>query len=207
MVRGRDGQIAGGTEYTTTSGEIVLSGSEFSRDVFATLLDFGREGVNPFETVWFWYESQSGSVEAEAWVAHSFFVAHGDRIIRESVTFADDREIRITPGSRGFTPSVFVKVEDHDFGDRDPRGFDTLASDAAWRKAGTRWWYRKFYQETHAGQLMVLRPDEPALHHFPEGRFRPEARLAALERRLAQIGSLLWVLVTLAALTVLILLV
>lgn len=36
--------------------------------------------------------------------------------------------------------------------------------------AVVRYWYRKFYEETRPGQLMVLRPDEPALFHYHEGR-------------------------------------
>jgi len=39
-------------------------------------------------------------------------------------------------------------------------------TDDAW----TRVWYRKFYRETQAGQLMTLRPDAPALCHYPEGQ-------------------------------------
>ena len=196
----KDGEFMVGTAYHTTHGEIVLTGTHFAREVLTTLLDFGSDGVDPFETVWFWYESQSGSVRTDEWVAHTFFVTDGNRIARESVTFVDDRESLIDPGQRGFTPSIFVSENDYDLRDDDPRGLDTLRSDNAWREARLRFWYRRFYQDTRTGQLMVLRPDEPQLHHFPEGRWHPNAAFAVVERRLDQMRVLLWTGVILGAL-------
>lgn len=60
--------------------------------------------------------------------------------------------------------------------------------------------YAKFYQETRRGQLMVLRSDEPKLHHYSEGRWKPEVAFAALQDRLARIHyTLRWLKLVLIA--------
>jgi hypothetical protein len=62
----------------------------------------------------------------------------------------------------------------------------------SWQKAKIAYWYRKFYQETRTGQLMVLRPDEPTLHYFPEGRHTVGKRIEQAVVILSEFKATLW---------------
>jgi hypothetical protein len=86
--------------------------------------------------------------------AYTFFVVYNDRIVRERMSLFDSHD-------SGFNPSIFAYDDRH----------DVWENDTAWRDASDRFWYRRFYQETRTGQLMVLRSDAPELYHLPEGRW------------------------------------
>jgi len=167
------GEFAHGTEFKTSNGhDLVVGGPSFNREVLKTVFDLGKERIDPFDTIWFWYESYSDG-DNEDW--HSFFVVRDDNIVRERVVFGDDRRSYVHAGQSGFTPSIFIADGD---GDDDPEAdVSWLWRRENWRVAEDRFWYRKFYQETKTGQMMVLRPDRPKLHHFPDSRWL----LAALE--------------------------
>lgn len=178
-------EVVFGERYVTSGGDIVVGGARFNRDVLQALLDFRKDGINAlFETNWFWYDCEAGP---EGEPLYSFFVVHNAGIVRDAVSFFGDSAIS---HDSGFTPSVFTADGDGDF----ERWSLTLERRSV---ARDRFWYRKFYQETRAGQLMVLRPDQPELHHFPEGRWRPDLAFAVLQHRL---GVALWLLGLLAML-------
>jgi len=136
----------------TDAGDIVLPCSPFCSRLVSMLLEFRSEGVNPFDTSWFWFDSDS--VTDDPHERYAFFVVHGGKIIREQLSFSDHSE-------SGFDPRILVTEEDSD-----PIWF----SEKGWNDARLRYWYRKFYRETATGQMMVLRSDEPDLFHYPEGR-------------------------------------
>ncbi len=162
---------------TTAAGSLRLQGPTFNCKLATILLELQREGVKPFASEWFWYDTDESDTDPT--VSYSFFVADGDNIVRESVSFLDYL------GS-GFDPAVFDSGDD--------------SSDSDWFLARAAYWFRRFYRETRAGQLMVLRPSMPVLHYYPDGR--PWYKLAASvpsNGLLRHIPFLLWIVIALLA--------
>lgn len=170
-----------GTKFVTDTGDAVFAGHSFNRDLLQTLLELKKEGVNGFAATWFWYESDSSMDEPMD--AHHFFVVHESRIVRERVSF-------VVGNDSGFDPSVFESEEPTE---------DRWENETEWWEARLWLWYRKFYQDTRTGQLMVLRPDKPTLHYYSEGRWRPDVAFGLLQ------GRLLWLMALLALCAVLLL--
>jgi hypothetical protein len=139
------------TTISTDSETSVVRSISFNCELLKTLLDLRKEGVDPFKATWYWY-AHGTSVDGTRH-AHSFFVVHDKAIVRDGATFVEGP-------SNGFDFSVFERPEMR------PVWTSDEPTDDAW----TRLWYRKFYRETQAGQLMTLRPDAPKLHHYPEGQ-------------------------------------
>ncbi len=148
------------TKITTEQGVMVLGGPSFNRSVVEAFLNLQKDGINPFETRWFWYDEDH--VTDDLMARYSFFVVHKEAIVREAVSFTDYSD-------GGFDPSVFES-------DKDSRPI--WRNHPEWDEAWTRYCYKKFYTETRTGQLMVLRPDEPILYHYE----RPQTR--SIEREL-----------------------
>lgn len=169
------------TEIETTDGlKLVLKGRDFNRRMLETMLRFRQDGINPFEVMLYYYDKDSCRQDPQNCFA--FFVVHSGKIVRERLSFFDHHD-------SGFDPSVFAKP-DHS----DPTWFD----EPEWDEAETRFWYRKFYSETHTGQLMVLRADEPTLYHYE----RPQSQDVARDLQvvtLVKMYRLLWVAVPLLA--------
>lgn len=170
------------TKITTASGTVALSGPSFNRDLAETLLELQKDGINYFETQWFWYDKDH--VTDDLMASYKFFVVHNNAIVREQVSFCDSSD-------SGFDPSVFEPPDD---------ARPIWTNDPQWDEAWVRYWYRKFYTETRTGQLMVLRPDKPELYYI-EGR-GPDVigQLRIAIGLLGKIHFLVWVLVILAAL-------
>ena len=143
----------GGRQITTDAETVEIRGLPFHEELLAALLDLKQHGDPLYSAEWFWYDSDHPT-EGLAY-SYDFFVVCNDRIVRESVSFHDHT------GS-GFDPSVFDPADD---------SRPAWKSHPSWQSAIVRYWYRKFYQETRTGQLMVLRPDAPELHYYPEGRW------------------------------------
>ena len=122
--------------------------------VLRELLALKADGIEPFSSQWFWYDSDSSREDPHE--RYSFFVVANDKIVREEVSFSDYHD-------SGFDAAIF---ESESFSD------SIWYNDSDWREARTRFWYRKFYTETRTGQLMVLRPDEPILYDYA----RPQTR-------------------------------
>jgi hypothetical protein len=162
---------------TTEAGSLRLQGPTFNCKLAGIILELRREGIKPFASEWFWYDTDESDTDPT--VSYSFFVADGDNIVRESVSFLD------YSGS-GFDPAVFDSVDD--------------SSDSDWFLARAAYWYRRFYRETRIGQLMVLRPSMPVLHYFPDGRpwYKLTASVAS-NGLLRHIPFLLWIVVALLA--------
>ena len=138
------------TTISTATRTMVVRSALFNCELLKTLLDLRSEGADPFRTTWYWYDR--GTSLNGARHVHSFFVVQDGRIVRDRVTFVES-------ASNGFDSTVFDEREVRAVWSTDD------PTDEAW----TRFWYRKFYRETQAGQLMTLRPDAPTLHHYPEG--------------------------------------
>lgn len=108
-------------------------------EILYQLLTLRSEGANPFSAEWFWYDSYSSTDGPND--TYYFFVVDVERnkIVRESVGFHDSH-------GNGFDPALFIGG-DYSHLDRKQR---------MWQEAATRFWYRKFYTETYAGQVRVL---------------------------------------------------
>lgn len=141
-----------GVQITANNDKVEFKGPAFNCQVLEALLLLRKDGINPFSSLWFWYESDSCRDDPHE--SYRFFVVHSDKIVRESLSFSDYH-------GNGFDPDIFVPEEESDF---------IWFNDADWSEARTRFWYRKFYSETRMGQLMVLRPDEPILYHYPRAQ-------------------------------------
>lgn len=168
---------------TTDGEEITVKGTSFNRQLLREFLKLRLEGINPFFTVWYYYDHDSCVKDPQE--AYVFFAVHADKIIRERVMFSD------FPGS-GFDPSLFDKGNHSD-----PTWGDEEARD----KAEAAYWYRKFYTHTQAGQLMVLRPDSPPLFYYERSGADTMEALGIIVRSLNSIRVLLWVLVILTILS------
>jgi len=159
-------------EVKTETEELSFSGPQFNHGLLSELLKVRKTGANPFSADWYLYDSDSSTDQPND--LYTFFVVCDGKIVREDVS------IRDYPGS-GFDPSLFV-AEHYSFLDR--------SREASWRRALTKFWYRKFYTENRIGQLMVL--CNPQL----SGRWG----LDATARLLRHIYILLWVLIALVGL-------
>lgn len=176
----------GETEVTRTGGEpLRFKGESFHRAVFAILLDLEKDGHNSPMLQWFWYDQDS--VRSDPHESYSFFVVSGKTIVRERVNLFDTHR-------SGFDPSILTTGDDEE---------SIWMRDEDWREARTRFWYRKFYNETETGQLMVLRPDEPPLHHYTEGRFNEGEYMGNIGTLLGKMYMLMWVLLAVGVLLLL----
>jgi hypothetical protein len=163
QIRGIADRAIEATEITTEQGKVVLGGPSFNREVAEAFLDLEKDGINPFDARWFWYDRDHVSDDLMA--SYVFFVVHKDAIVREQVSFCDYSD-------SAFDPSVFEPDED---------ARPIWMNHPYWDEAWVRYWYRKFYAETRTGQLMVLRPDEPILFYYE----RPQTRDLNREMQLA----------------------
>jgi hypothetical protein len=126
-------------EITTETEKLVFAGPAFILRMLEELLGLRNDGANPFSATWYLYDSEFSTDQPHD--LYTFFVVCDDKIVREHVCLRD------YPGN-GFDPSLF-EAEDYSFFNR--------SSEAAWRRALTQFWYRKFYTETQMGQLAALR--------------------------------------------------
>jgi hypothetical protein len=165
----------------------AFDGPWFNRQLLGVLLNFRKDGIDPFRTWWFWYDINRCMEEPND--EYSFFVVYEEKIVREQVEFSDN------PRS-GFDPSVFDALDD-----REP----LYSNQTAWYEAKTRFWYRKFYTETQMGQTMLLRRDNPKLFDYEPPQKGPDS-ISLIQNALSllrKIHTLLWVLIVLAFLMLL----
>lgn len=139
-------------QITTDNDKLEFKGSQFNCELLKKLLQLRKDGVNPFSSLWFWYDSDSCREDPQE--SYRFFVVYNDKIVREDISFGDYH-------GNGFDPDIFVSEKESD---------SLWFNDLDWSEARTRFWYRKFYSEARMGQLMVLRPDEPILYHYPRAQ-------------------------------------
>jgi hypothetical protein len=160
-------------KYITDKEEIELDGDWPVISTMRKLIDLTRQGISPYEVTWFYFD-HDWSRDADE--SYSFFIVHNGKILDESTHFSSEG------------PRILIKKQDND-----PIWHTHPYLDAAWEC----YWYRKFYTETVAGQLMVLRPDEPILYHYERPR---RDTLRDLEFvTLVKMYRLLWVVIPLLA--------
>src|SRR5262249_39513529 len=137
-----------GELVTTSAGTKLLfgRGPSFNLDMLEIVLGLRQEGINPFDALWYFYDTDTCLAGFEQCKSDSFFLFHDGRIVRDNATFREfDGDI--------FSPSVLKKREFH----------SNWLDAKSWAEADTKYWYRKFYSETRIGQLMGLRSDKPEL--------------------------------------------
>ena len=166
---------------TGASGETInLVGSSFHVSMFFMLLSLLRDGYEGLQCTFYFYDHDE--VLDDPHSSYAFFVAVGSKIVRERVVFHDH-------SNSGFDPAIFVE------NDSEP----VWSNDTEWEEAQTHLMYRKFYEETHTGQLMILRKDKPEIYG---GRDNPDLPLQAATRLVKQLSGIslaLWILVVLVA--------
>ena len=167
---------------STDAGSRDFQGPSFNRDLARLLVELSKEEISPFEARWLFYDKDSCTDDVMD--RYQFFLVAKDRIVREEEGFTDSPE-------SGFDPTVF------DSGDKiPPIWLSHPQLDSAW----AAYWYRKFYTETKIGKLMVLRPDNPVLYHYPEGRRWLGLNVAGSQMGfLRDIRFLLWLVIALEA--------
>jgi len=139
-------------KISTNTGACMFSGPSFNLEMAKVVFELKRDGVNAFEAMWFWYDTDTFS--AEPMDRYQFFVVCKDAIVREDVAFVDDPQ-------SCFDPSVFRSLEDED---TEP----FWNNDAKWEEARAAYWYRRFSQDTQLGRLMLMRPDQPLVPYFQD---------------------------------------
>jgi hypothetical protein len=98
----------------------------------------------------------------------SLFVTNNERIVLDRVTFSRHR-------NNGFNPAIFKAAYDSS---------DAVwSSEAAVAEARVGWWFRRFYQETNAGQLTTFRDDAPLYFYVPD--WKQQAVVANLTGQIA----------------------
>lgn len=171
-------------KITTASDLYVYGGARFNLQLLKAILSLHQRGYESSGSQWFWFASDSSADYGIERDVYSFFVVTRGEMALEEVHFTGEE-------SHGFNKDVFEPpVRDH-------RGRFWM-HDADREEAWIEYWYRKFYRETLTGQLMVLRPDRPALHHFPEGRWHESNGFIAVADQLLRVRRLLYILVALA---------
>jgi len=129
----------------------------------------------------FYYAHDTGSRKDTWWDEFRFFVVVGDAIVDENfelTSLCDDIDVVGT--------GVLQPLYDDD--DAHVQGAE------AWLK----WWYRRFYTETTAGQLLLLREDRTPIHHYVSPERREAERDALLRRLMGHLGRVELVLVVVA---------
>lgn len=163
----------------TDSGTERFSGSPFAVTLLERLVCLHKDGINPFEARWFFYDKDT---EHDAGQWYTFFLVCDGKIVRERESIEEH------PSDRDFNPAILAgPIQGLD-------RYDSLKAPAK-REAELAFWYRKFYTETEAGQLMLLRPYGTILYHY-EG---PQARDTARAVQLLEINRLIWVAIPLLA--------
>jgi hypothetical protein len=152
----------------------------FNHSLAEIMLELVSEGINCFETRWFFYDRDHCTDDVME--QYTFFVVHKRVIVREQVSFCDYSR-------SGFDPTIFQARDDSQ-----PIWFNHPEFDAAW----DRYFYQKFYTETFIGQMMVLRPDEPVLYYYARPSLSQLTEAASLAVK-TKTYLLLWVLIPLLA--------
>lgn len=175
----------GGLALKVSVGDctLTLRGPSFSLDLLAAFLQLENAGIRFYNGLWFY--SDSDHVTDDPHESFHFFVVADNKVVLEDVAFHDY-------SSSGFNPRVLS--EDSYEG--------PWRNGPLQREAFLALWYRKFYMETDSGRLLVLRPDEPTLHYYPEARRGADLsdQMTRLERDIRGIKASIWILVVIAAL-------
>ena len=182
----------GGPEYTVDvalrhlvgpSKEHVsfTSPRSFYVSLFFMLVSLRKDGYEPLQCTFYFYDKDRVSDDLHC--SYAFFVAHGHKIVREEAIFNDH-------AGNGFDPTILTSDAERPIW-RNHRYFD---------EAHTRLMYRKFYEETYMGRLMVARLDKPELYGGRDNPDFPQQAATRIGKQLSGIGLALWILVALIAL-------
>jgi hypothetical protein len=126
--------------YIAGTNEVKVEGNSHEVRILRELLELTRKGVKPREATWFYFDHDGEK--------HLFFVHYAGKIVDDCYSFLNEFPLVLAAG---------MGWEATDYGWYGHPGFE---------EAFERYWYRRFYTETLAGQLMVLSPDEPPLYHY-----------------------------------------
>src|SRR5579863_9655 len=159
-------------KYSTEAGDITVEAKWTILSEMRMLVDLARQNIDPYGTMWFYYESDWSRDADES---HVFFAVYGDKVVLEACHFSSEE------------PLILKQNKESD---------PIWHSHPYFTEALVSYWYKKFYAETMTGKLMVLRPDEPILYYYQ----RPSTRDVAKEIGfviLIKTYRLLWVAVAL----------
>jgi len=158
------------------SRRMVVKGPEFHQRILMLLYRFFEEEVLPFQINWFYYDSDENTSDPHN--RYTFFLVWKGKIIDERTSLYDSIQ-------NGFDPCVLETGDDLD---------GTWGNERAESEAYNAFWYRRFYAETDAGQLMAMRPDKPKLYYFSA-----PASLSEIHASLRQVKVAIWII---AAITI-----
>ena len=114
-------------KYVTEKGDVELECEWPLEATLKTLIDLTRQGINPYDVTWFYYD-HDWSQDADE--CHLFFVVHRRKIIAESCSFSSEE------------PMILRKADD------DSVWHNHEYFDLAWEQ----YWYCTFYTESMAGR-------------------------------------------------------
>jgi len=185
---------AGWLTIKTPSRAIRLNtlgnGSGFAADLVATIIRIDQAPDHKsFHPIFFYYDRDH--VVDDVHESFSFFVVNDDRVVLDRVTFS--RHSGSGFDANMFTPAYGIEHQ-------------TWRSEPNVQHARVRWWYRRFYEQTDAGQLTVLREDVDLYHYVPEWRQRQlmAVGIEQIARHTAQLQRLvIYALIALALIVIL----
>jgi hypothetical protein len=157
---------------------MTIEGSSFPLAVLEAWLSLRKEGAEAFRAMWFWVDQNEMDTDPNR--SFFFFVVHDGKLMPDVFRFPD------FPTS-GFNPDFFELQLSTERPKEDP--WDSHGPN----QASLAYWYRRFYQETRYGQMLVLNPDEPPLFFYPEGRVNVAVAVSRLERAVTQLR--MWLMV------------
>lgn len=158
----------------STTKELVLKGPTFYLELLKIFYRLKDQNLSPFDVSWFYYDSDSAMTEPQT--RYSFFWVAQNRIVEEEVCLFDSLQ-------SGFDPRVLAtSAHDKPFFHFDEK---------AWERASDKYWYRKFYEETRMGQLMLLRPDDPELFYYRKSWLPRKFAGLSIDERLFHIHGVL----------------
>jgi len=183
--------VAGKLILLTTNGQVWIMAQSFVQEVLRAGFELNRHGIDAYWSEWFYFEEDH--VTDDMMRSFSFFVVNGGKILPGIYTFVDSEDT-------GFDPAVFEPAFEEL---ADKRKSSIWRNTAQIQAATVNYWYRRFYTETDVGKLVVLRPDEPTLYCYPEGRFNLQVGVERLEASLLKLrtsaGILILLLIALLA--------
>jgi hypothetical protein len=147
------------TPEKTIQLESYMAGTGFAVQVLNAVVDLSREGIQ--DPLFFFYD-QDHVTDDPHFTSYRFFVVGDNRIVSERHSFSRTSD-------NGFNVEVFKDAFVDEAG--------IWAAQSSILEAQVRWWYRRFYEETEAGRLTILRDDVPLYHFVPSWKIEAELAL------------------------------
>lgn len=121
--------------------------SSFTLKLLDILLNLRLSGIDDFNCVWYIFDKDW--VVDDLHSRYTFFLVSNNKIVDGTYSIHERTD-------NGFTHHIFSPNIDAEK--------RVWSNDRAYEEAVNRYWYKRFYSETFAGQITTLRSDNPAIY-------------------------------------------